>query len=101
MQSFFPAKMNTTRKKGFSSPLNQWLQKGLGYTGKKLMLEGSLCKHGLLDKQYLSKVYESMGAENKLLLISAELWFRHWFENDLSSIDQFSLEASKHIIRLE
>lgn len=90
MRNELPKGMNTGRKKGFSSPLNVWLENGIAKAGKSLILDGSLCSKGLLNGDGIKKSYSTMNVGKKLLLISAELWALHWLEGDKEAIKLFS-----------
>lgn len=96
MRNELPAGMNTTRKKGFSSPLSVWLENGLAKVGESLILNGSLCSRGVLDGNRMRKAYPSMSVGNKLLLISAELWSLYWLEGDKKAINVFSENCSNY-----
>ena len=99
MKNAFPVNMDTMRKKGFSSPLKHWLQMGLTKAGNDLIIRGRLCESGLLDADFLNHHYQNMTSANQLLLISVELWFRQWIDNDPLSIEQFAFESCKHFPR--
>lgn len=90
MRNELPKGMNTGRKKGFSSPLNVWLENGIAKAGENLILDGSLCSRDLLNGDGIKNGYSNMDVGNKLLLISAELWALHWLEGDKEAINQFS-----------
>lgn len=96
MRNELPKGMNAGRKKGFSSPLNVWLENGIAKAGESLILEGSLCSRGLLNGDGIKKRYPTMSVGNKLLLISAELWALHWLEGDKTTINLFSEKCFKY-----
>ena len=93
MRNELPKGMNTGRKKGFSSPLNVWLENGIAKAGKNLILDGSLCSRGLLNGDGIKNGYSNMDVGNKLLLISVELWALHWLEGDKEAINQFCMNC--------
>lgn len=93
MKSVLPNGMDTARKKGFSSPMGRWLEMGLCEAGRSLVLNGSLCRNGLLRETYLHNTYQNMNPANKLMLIGAELWYRCWFDNDKASVESFAEQA--------
>ena len=90
MHKSFPDGMNVNRKKGFSSPMGQWLLNGLASAGYSLVLNGGLCQSGLLNTPYLSDHFLSMDVGKQLLLISAELWFQRWINGATDLIEDFS-----------
>jgi len=89
LRGALPTGMDSNRKKGFSSPLGLWLQNGLAIAGKDLLLNGSLCASGIFETDKLQTQYPKMNPGAQMLLIGAELWYRCWFENDVSSIRKF------------
>jgi len=89
LKDVLPAGMDSTRKKGFSSPLGPWLEKGLATAGRDFLLKGSLCSSGVFESGRLGTTYPQMNSGEQLLLISAELWHRRWIENDADSILHF------------
>ncbi len=90
MHKTLPSQMNTHRKKGFSSPLSKWLERGLAKAGYSLLLDGSLCKYGLLNPTFIKEFFPFLNSNKQLLLISAELWFKRWINNDLNAVKEFS-----------
>lgn len=89
MKSLLPKGMDVTRKKGFSSPLGLWSQRGLATAGKDFLLKGSLCSSGLYKPDILRRTYPTMNSGEQLLLIGSELWHRRWIENDTSAVCSF------------
>jgi asparagine synthase (glutamine-hydrolysing) len=79
LQKYLPVGLDTNRKKGFSSPMGIWLEKGLAKSGKLLLVEGGLCSSGYINPDAVLKYYDSAGPGIQLLLLGAELWFRRWF----------------------
>lgn len=80
MSSYFPDDLNVNRKKGFSSPLEAWLEESIGFKGKKLLFDGYLASNGFLNKENLKKMYGELSADKKMLLIGLELWANYWIE---------------------
>jgi len=89
-----PEGMDSARKKGFSSPMVHWLPRGLGSIGKTLLAEGSLASRGLLESSALLGGFDGFDPYQQSLLISAELWSRHWLEQDPGSVQAFSEQAA-------
>jgi asparagine synthase (glutamine-hydrolysing) len=89
MGHLFPDKMDTNRKKGFSSPLEKWLRKGFASAGESLLLNGYLCSYHYLSPDIVRESYSLLRSSDQLLLISAELWFRRWIANDQRCADDF------------
>lgn len=93
MHKTLPPHMDTYRKKGFSSPLGKWLEQGLAKVGYSVLLNGSLCKNGLLNPASVKELFPSLGSGNQLLLIAAELWFERWINNNLNVAFDFSQKS--------
>ena len=77
-----PRTMDLGRKKGFSSPLDTWLVRGLGEIGRSLTCDGSLCARGLLDADQLKNNFTQAPTGVQILLLAAELWSRRWLDNE-------------------
>jgi hypothetical protein len=90
--------MDTHRKKGFSSPIDTWLQRGLSKAGKSLLLEGSLCCRGFINPQTVQTSYSDLGANIQLLLVGAELWARRWIEGDTKAVTYFSVNVMRSLL---
>lgn len=95
LNKYLPEGLDTTRKKGFSSPMGVWLGRGLADSGKSLLLDGSLCSHGYLNADTIQNTYSASGAQIQLLLLGAELWFRRWIDGDKQTIRTFSEYVSR------
>ncbi|ESQ14158.1 MAG TPA: asparagine synthase (glutamine-hydrolyzing) [Chromatiaceae bacterium] len=95
MADFLPPAMDVERKKGFSSPITEWLAKGLSAGGKSYLLDGALVGNGLICGGCLSANYEDLAARMQMTLISAEFWYRRWVLEERASIAQFTGELSK------
>jgi asparagine synthase (glutamine-hydrolysing) len=96
LRDFLPAGMDTQRKKGFSSPINTWLQQGLAESSEPFLLDGSLCAKGYLNPDTIESVYPNAGAGMQLLLLGAELWARRWLEGDHDAIAKFVVDATQN-----
>jgi asparagine synthase (glutamine-hydrolysing) len=96
LRDFLPAGMDTQRKKGFSSPINTWLQQGLAESSEPFLLDGSLCAKGYLNPDTIESAYPNAGAGMQLLLLGAELWARRWLEGDHDAIAKFVVDATQN-----
>jgi asparagine synthase (glutamine-hydrolysing) len=82
LQARLPRGMDVHRKKGFSSPVERWLEHGFAAAGRRLIEDGSLCGSGWLSASAVRRDFDRLPHRVRLLLISCELWFRRWIERD-------------------
>jgi asparagine synthase (glutamine-hydrolysing) len=82
MAGWLPPGMDVERKKGFSSPITDWLAKGLGAVGKSYLIDGALVGNGLIKGRRLASTFKMLRPRMQLALISAELWCRRWVHDD-------------------
>ena len=78
--SWLPPEILTSRKKGFSIPLDAWFRQGLGQLARELLPGGVLVSRGLLREQAVREMPASSHSPLLWLLLAAELWARHWLE---------------------
>jgi len=87
-REFLDQDVLTARKKGFSSPLAEWLDADLRAWGNRLIDKGSLIGRGVVRpdwEQWLSGMGQADAWESLRawwLLLAAELWCRRWLEDD-------------------
>ncbi len=79
---YFPAEMDTKRKKGFSSPVEKWMQELSKKAKLHLLHNGSLISRHLIDGNWLTKNFGVLVPKDQLLLIALELWAKRWIENE-------------------
>ena len=78
--SWLPPEIHTSRKKGFSIPLDPWFRHSLGEPAQALLPEGVLVSRGLLRGPAVRDALASQRSQLVWLLLAAELWARHWLE---------------------
>ncbi len=78
--SWLPPEILTSRKKGFSIPLDAWFLQRLEAPARALLPEGVLVSHGLLRGPAVREALVSPSSSLLWLLLAAELWARHWLE---------------------
>jgi asparagine synthase (glutamine-hydrolysing) len=75
-----PEDILSTRKMGFSVPMEDWLAQGLGESAQHLLRDGSLVSRQIIDPQAVTKFLLSANFKFTWLLLELELWARHWLE---------------------
>jgi asparagine synthase (glutamine-hydrolysing) len=78
--SWLPPEILTSRKKGFSIPLDAWFLRSLGGPAQALLPGGVLVSRGLLLEPGVREALASRRGSLLWLLLAAELWARHWLE---------------------
>lgn len=86
-----PERFITSRKKGFSSPLDTWFDPALAAWSAKLMDGGHLVGNGILRPDWRERLGNATGRATTgtraaWLLLTAELWARRWLDPDQSII---------------
>jgi asparagine synthase (glutamine-hydrolysing) len=76
--SWLPPEILTSRKKGFSIPLDAWFLRSLSGPADALLPDGVLVSHGLLRQPAVRDALASRRGSLLWLLLAAELWARHW-----------------------
>ena len=99
MAHALPTQLDIRRKKGFSSPVNFWLEQGLASAGEPLLINGGLCSYGYLNPKAIRMYYSRLRPSDQLLLISVELWFLRWIENCTSVCKDFVQRAQAHLCK--
>lgn len=82
MASFLPKEMNTSRKKGFSSPISKWLKDEFLENGFKMLNDGCLFSSNMVDADAVKNSFKDLSAANQLLLIGLEMWTKKWIYNE-------------------
>jgi asparagine synthase (glutamine-hydrolysing) len=78
--AWVPPEILTGRKKGFSIPLQQWMDQYLKALTAHVINDGSLVNQGILTPR-TAQLIAGMGNPNiPWLLLVAELWSRRWIE---------------------
>lgn len=80
MDEYIPNELKTLRKKGFSSPLDNWFNDGLQSWGKHLLFTGALLDDSIFERKALMTSFDFMSSKDKLLFISLELWYKRWIK---------------------
>jgi asparagine synthase (glutamine-hydrolysing) len=73
-----PSRLLGTRKKGFSSPLESWTGPAFRLWAANLLRSGVLAQSDLVNSEAAVQICESGLFRNLWLLVSLELWARHW-----------------------
>ncbi|MCP4121015.1 MAG: asparagine synthase (glutamine-hydrolyzing), partial [Bacteroidetes bacterium] len=82
MNHHLPGNIDFNRKQGFNSPHKYWIDNKKRKAESRFIENGALCREGYFDRKRLSQKLPSMTDYQKLCLVSAELWYRHWLKND-------------------
>jgi asparagine synthase (glutamine-hydrolysing) len=77
-----PENMDHKRKKGFSSPIDTWWNKGVSNEGRHLLNNGSFLTDANVPKDAMLSLYENSTADGQLVLLGLEQWHRYWVEGD-------------------
>ena len=82
VRDLLPPEILTTRKKGFSIPMNDWMRRGILAWGLPLLRDGVLVQRGAIDPSTLDRYVERHAPKRTWLLLAAELWARRWLERE-------------------
>ncbi len=82
VRDLLPPTVLTARKKGFSTPMNDWMRRGLLEHGTPLLLDGRLVAGGVLDRAGVAHLIANGSPKRVWLLLVAELWARRWLEDE-------------------
>jgi asparagine synthase (glutamine-hydrolysing) len=82
VRDLLPPTVLTARKKGFSTPMKQWMRRGILEHGTPLLLDGRLVGGGVLDRGGVARLIEHGSPKHVWLLLVAELWARRWLEGE-------------------
>jgi len=77
-----PESLLSTRKKGFSVPLAEWLSGSLRETAIALITKGSMVKNGFFSCDNLAGILGKATPDRLWLLLELELWARRWLEQE-------------------
>jgi asparagine synthase (glutamine-hydrolysing) len=77
---WLPDEICSSRKQGFSAPLDTWMRQGLRERAQALVRRGVLVESGLLHAEGVDALLAAGGTAPLWLLFAAELWARHWLE---------------------
>ena len=77
---WLPAEVLTARKKGFSSPMNEWLQAGLGQWAMRQVRDGVLVQRGIFSRAGADETAANEKPITIWAMLIAELWARRWLE---------------------
>jgi asparagine synthase (glutamine-hydrolysing) len=78
--TWLPPEILTSRKKGFSFPIESCFRDGLTQPANRLLPDGVLVSRGLLARPRVQEAIASRQSSRIWLLLAAELWARHWLE---------------------
>jgi asparagine synthase (glutamine-hydrolysing) len=73
-----PPEVLTARKKGFSVPMNAWMQTGLKAWARPLVVDGTLVEREVFDRAGVARRIDEGPPKHTWLLLVAELWARRW-----------------------
>lgn len=90
-----PAEVITSRKKGFSSPMEQWFDSHLDPWMNSWMAGGQLVQSGILRRDWAQQLaalrasQPHIGQRTQWLMLTAELWARRWIGGEtISTTDE-------------
>jgi asparagine synthase (glutamine-hydrolysing) len=78
--SWLPPEILADRQRSAGSPLDGWLQTESSELAPRLLRDGVLVSRGLLRGEAVANLLASQDASARWLLLSVELWARHWLE---------------------
>jgi asparagine synthase (glutamine-hydrolysing) len=93
--TWLPPEILTSRKKGFSFPLDECFREGLAEPAGRLLPGGVLVSHGLLSAPRVQEAIASRQTGRIWLLLAAELWARHWLEPSAAGSAELLAPASQ------
>lgn len=73
-----PAELLSTRKKGFSSPDQDWMKQGLAGVGRELLRDGYLMQNNIIDPDLAANRFGEDAGFSDTLVLGLELWARRW-----------------------
>jgi asparagine synthase (glutamine-hydrolysing) len=94
-RDLLPQSLMTTRKKGFSVPMANWMKDGLRSSAEKLILRGSLINRKIISESVAIEILKEGNFHEIWLLLSAELWSKRWLD-DYEVDDIYKLLAGKN-----
>ncbi len=83
VKDLVPACVLTSRKKGFSIPMFEWMTRGMQRLASTLVCDGVLVEDGFLHQRSIRKLFRRNRDERVTwLLLAAELWARRWYRGE-------------------
>jgi asparagine synthase (glutamine-hydrolysing) len=88
-QAWLPPEIIERKKRGFETPMDEWLQGSFAEDAKKIFNDSNSAGRKFFNPDYLNKMIDlhRSGKENYLrhifALLSFEMWYRTFFENYL------------------
>lgn len=86
MKNAIPLGIDHRRKKGFSSPVDDWINATFSGDSRDIISSGSFITSGLVIPDGLLEVYDQSTADGKLLLLGLEMWHRYWIEGEMKPL---------------
>ncbi|MBN1645717.1 asparagine synthase (glutamine-hydrolyzing), partial [Candidatus Woesearchaeota archaeon] len=84
MRGILPDVVYQQEKRGFPTPLGEWLEKGLDKYFEEILLSDRCINRGIFKKQYMEKLLKKTDFwnVNKLwCLLNIEIWYRLYIDN--------------------
>lgn len=88
-ENWLPQEIVNRKKRGFETPIDEWLQGSFADDAKKIFNEENSASRNFFNLNYLNKLIDEhkSGKENHLrqifTLLSFEMWYKTFFENYL------------------
>jgi asparagine synthase (glutamine-hydrolysing) len=82
LRRLLPEDVLTTRKKGFSVPMREWIGQGLRTQAEQLIKNGSLVSRSIMNPDQILGFISVAPAEQVWLILSLELWSRRWLDGE-------------------
>lgn len=79
---WLPPKILTARKKGFSLPLFEWMNRGLFELAEKFVVDGSLVGRGVFKPDGVRSLLALRQSQATWAMLTSELWARRWLDDE-------------------
>jgi len=79
---WLPPEILTARKKGFSAPLLEWMNRGLFDLAENFVVDGSLIGRGVFDPEGVRSLLGTRQSHATWAMLTSELWARRWLDDE-------------------